>query len=97
MRRDGCWRRSTTQPPREGFWREQRATSCGASGGLPWTQPSWPPTMARAALADAATHGARLVVTDAPGCLAHLRANADGGSEVRGLYDAVGGTTWIES
>ena len=27
------------QPPREGFWRERRATSCGASGGLPFTQP----------------------------------------------------------
>ena len=29
----------TTQPLHEGFWREQRATPCGASGGLPWTQP----------------------------------------------------------
>ena len=71
------------QPPGEGFWRERRATSCGASGGLPFTQPRLARSMARAALADLPA-GAQ-VVTDAPGCLAHLRANAEG-SEVLGLY-----------
>jgi Fe-S oxidoreductase len=77
----------TTQPLREGFWREQRAANCGASGGLPWTQPRLSAALARAALADAASDSAPLVVTDAPGCLAQLRANAvDTGLEVRGLY-----------
>jgi Fe-S oxidoreductase len=92
----GCWRAPrrllaaiTTQPLREGFWREQRAANCGASGGLPWTQPRLAATMARAALADAANGSAPLVVTDAPGCLAHLRANAGAGVEVRGLYEVL--------
>ncbi len=30
----------------EGFWREQRAAPCGASGGLPWTQPQLAARMA---------------------------------------------------
>jgi Fe-S oxidoreductase len=76
-----------SRPPREGFWRERRAAPCGASGGLPWTQPQLAAGMARAALADATRDGARTVVTDAPGCLAHLRANAPAGVEVRGLYE----------
>jgi Fe-S oxidoreductase len=79
----------TTQPLREGFWREQRAANCGASGGLPWTQPRLAASLARAALADATNGSAPLVVTDAPGCLAHLRANAGPGMEVRGLYEVV--------
>lgn len=69
--------------PREGFWREHRATSCGASGGLPFTQPELARSMALAALADLPT--GTTVVTDAPGCLAHLRDNA-GERDVRGLY-----------
>ncbi len=43
----------TSQPLREGFWHEQRAAPCGASGGLPWTQPQLAARMANAALADA--------------------------------------------
>jgi Fe-S oxidoreductase len=74
---------------REGFWRERRAANCGASGGLPWTQPRLAADMARAALADAADHNESLVVTDAPGCLAHLRTNAYSGVEVRGLYEVL--------
>jgi Fe-S oxidoreductase len=77
----------TTQPLHEGFWREQRATPCGASGGLPWTQPDLAAGLARAALADATRQGARMVVTDAPQCLAHLRAHAAAGVEVKGLYE----------
>jgi len=91
---DGRWRAPrrllealTTQRPREGFWREQRAAPCGASGGLPWTQPELAAGLARAALADATRDGARPIVTDAPGCLAHLRAHAMPGIEVRGLYE----------
>jgi Fe-S oxidoreductase len=75
----------TSQPPRAGFWREQRAAPCGASGGLQWTQPGLAAQLARAALAD--NGGAPLIVTDAPGCLAQLRAHAGGGVEVRGLYE----------
>ena len=57
------------------------------SGGLPWTQPQLADRMARAALADAANGCVSLIVTEAPGCLAHLRANAGEGVEVRGLYE----------
>jgi len=81
----------TTRPPHEGFWREKRATPCGASGGLPWTQPELAAGLARAALADATRAGTRLVVTDAPQCLAHLRAAATEGLEVRGLYEMLAG------
>jgi Fe-S oxidoreductase len=77
----------TDRPIGEGFWREKRATPCGASGGLPWTQPALAEGLARAALADATRGGARVVVTEAPGCLAHLRAHAGEGLEVRGLYE----------
>jgi heterodisulfide reductase subunit D len=91
---DGRWRAPrrllaalTIQPLHEGFWREKRATPCGASGGLPWTQPDLAAGLARAALADATRNGARLIVTDAPQCLAHLRANAASGVEVTGLYE----------
>ncbi|MFL5804638.1 MAG: (Fe-S)-binding protein [Roseiflexaceae bacterium] len=93
-RLEGRWRAPrrllaaiTSQPPREGFWRERRAAPCGASGGLSWTEPWLATRMARAALADAANGGAPLIVTDAPGCLAQLRANAEPGMEVRGLYE----------
>jgi Fe-S oxidoreductase len=81
----------TTQLLHEGFWRGKRATSCGASGGLPWTQPNLAAGLARAALADATRSGARLIVTDAPQCLAHLRGAATEGLEVRGLYEMLAG------
>ena len=66
----------TIQPLHEGFWREKRATPCGASGGLPWTQPRSrrQPGPRRAGRRE--RNGARLVVTDAPQCLAHLRGAA---------------------
>src|SRR6266511_3810179 len=94
---DGRWRAprrllaaATSLPLREAFWHEQRAAPCGASGGLPWTQPRLANALALAALKDAASRGARLLVTDAPGCLAHLRAVADGqGMLVRGLYEVL--------
>lgn len=80
----------TTEPLREGFWREQRAANCGASGGLPWTQPRLAAKLAHAALHDAASSGASLIVTDAPGCLSHLQANVNGQQlTVRGLYEIV--------
>ncbi|MEP7188910.1 MAG: (Fe-S)-binding protein [Roseiflexaceae bacterium] len=91
---DGRWRAPrrllaalTSQQVHEGFWREKRATPCGASGGLPWTQPDLAADLARAALTDATRNGARLIVTDAPQCLAHLRGAATAGVEVRGLYE----------
>src|SRR5262249_8734197 len=93
-RLEGRWRAPrrllaaiTSQPLREGFWREQRAAPGGASGGLPWTQPRLAAQMARAALADAANNGSPLIVTDAPGCLAHLRLHAEAGVAVCGLYE----------
>jgi Fe-S oxidoreductase len=93
-RLDGRWQAPrrllaalTEQPIQEGFWREKRAAPCGASGGLPWTQPDLASGLARAALADAIRGGARVVVTEAPGCLTHLRAHAGEGVEMRGLYE----------
>jgi Fe-S oxidoreductase len=81
---------ATTLPLREGFWREQRAANCGASGGLPWTQPRLAARMAQAALSDATATGAAYVVTDAPKCLAHLRSAVDGQRVVvRGLYEVL--------
>jgi Fe-S oxidoreductase len=78
---------ATGSPPREGFWRERRAAPCGASGGLPWTQPPLADKLARAALSDATASGARMVVTEAPGCLAQLRRVAPPEVQVRGLYE----------
>lgn len=94
---DGRWRAPrrllaaiTTQPLGEGFWREKRAANCGASGGLPWTQPGLAAKMARTALADARNGNARLVVTDAPNCLTHLRAHTSGlDVTVQGLYEVL--------
>jgi len=94
---DGRWRAprrllsaATSLPLREAFWREQRAAPCGASGGLPWTQPGLANALAQAALKDVALRGARLLVTDAPGCLTHLRTSADGqGVLLRGLYEVL--------
>ncbi len=75
------------RPVEEGFWRESRAASCGASGGLPLTQPKLAGDMARAALADATRGGAHTVVTESPPCLTHLRAHAAPGVAVVGLYE----------
>ena len=87
----------TTLPLGEGFWREKRATNCGASGGLPWTQPALAAGLAKAALADASASGRRLIVTDAPDCLAHLRPVAGNGLEVRGLYELLAEQLDVES
>ncbi len=66
---------------------ECHAADTEASGGLLLTQPRLASDMARAALADATRGGARTVVTEAPGCLAHLRAHAGDDVEVKGLYE----------
>lgn len=93
-RLDGRWHAprkllaaATTLPLHQNFWREKRAANCGASGGLPWTQPQLAAKLARAALTDALNGSAPLIVTDAPKCLAHLRANAGPDVQVRGLYE----------
>jgi Fe-S oxidoreductase len=78
---------ATSLPVREGFWRARRATPCGASGGMAWTQPRLADGLAHAALADATASGARVVVTEAPGCLAQLRRAAPPDVQVRGLYE----------
>lgn len=69
----------------ETLWRERRAMSAGASGGLPWTQPVLAAQMARTVLNDAMCTGAAMLVTEAPETLAHLRTVTDG-FDVRGLY-----------
>jgi len=78
----------TTQPLREMFWREQRASPGGAVGGLEFTHPELAARMSRARLAEAAATGAQLLVTEDPAALAHLAAHADGAEiKVEGLYE----------
>ncbi len=71
------------------FWREQRAHPCGAIGGLDVVQPAIAARLAAARFADAAQAGARLLVTEDPACLRHLRANAPAEAEVVGLYETL--------
>lgn len=78
----------TTQPLHEMFWREQRAAPGGAAGGLEFTHPDLAEKMTRERLAEAASTGAHLLVTEDPLALAHMSALVDGaGIKVEGLYE----------
>jgi len=78
----------TTQPLREMFWREQRASPGGAVGGLEFTHPELAARMSRERLAEATATGAQLLVTEDPAALAHLAAHADGSAiKVQGLFE----------
>lgn len=77
----------TGTPPLELFWRGERAYPCGDLA-LQFTQPQLADALTQARLEDAHTVGARLVVTDGPGSLAHLERHAEAhGVRVRGLYE----------
>jgi Fe-S oxidoreductase len=69
------------------FWRGPRAHPCGAIGGLEFTSPDLARQLAEARLRDAASAGARLLVTEDPACLAHLAAHAVPGVVMTGLYE----------
>lgn len=64
--------------PNEMLWRDKRAAPCGAVGGLTYTQPKLAADMARARLGEAKSTGAQVLLTDDPGCIAHLEKNSDG-------------------
>ena len=77
----------TGAPLLELFWRGERAYPCGDLA-LQFTQPQLADALTQARLVDADSVGARLVVTDAPGSLAHLERHAEThGVRVRGLYE----------
>ncbi len=80
----------TDTPLIELFWRKERAAPCGASGGLPVTQPELAGQLAHSRLTEALERGAKTIITDDPRSLVHLReyaleANLD--IAVEGLYE----------
>jgi Fe-S oxidoreductase len=79
-------------PPIELFWRRERAAPCGASGGLPFTQPELSALLARARLAEAEAYGVKTLFTDDPQVLYQLRRHAGGNSlELKGLFELLVG------
>ncbi len=72
---------------RELFWRGQRAHPCGATGGLEFTHLEIARRLADARIDDCERAGARVLFTEDPTCLAHLRVNGRTGVAVRGLYE----------
>jgi Fe-S oxidoreductase len=74
-------------PARDLFWRGHRAHPCGAIGGLEFTHPDIARRLADARLDDCERAGARLLVTEDPTCLAHLRTHGGGRVAVTGLYE----------
>jgi Fe-S oxidoreductase len=79
-------------PPIELFWRQERAAPCGASGGLPFTQPELSAKLAQARLTEAQERGVKTLISDDPQVLYQLRRQAGGGSvEIRGLFELLAG------
>lgn len=76
----------TATPPIELFWRQERAMPCGASGGLPFTQPALAAALAEARLAEAQARGVKTLITDDPQTLYHLQRYAKD-IAVKGLYE----------
>lgn len=74
-------------PPRELFWRGDRAYPCG-NLALQFTQPHIADGLTQARLDDAVNAGAAGVITEDPGSLAHLERHASAsGVRVQGLYE----------
>lgn len=74
-------------PPIELFWRKERAAPCGA-GGLNFTQPGLSAKLAQARLAEAQERGVKMIITDAPEVVHHLRQHVNGADvEIRGLFE----------
>lgn len=73
--------------PTELFWREERAHPCG-NVGLQFTQPHIADHLTYARLGDAKERGAQRVITEDPGCLAHMQQHSGRfGLQVQGLYE----------
>jgi Fe-S oxidoreductase len=80
----------TRTPPIELFWRKERATPSGASGGLYFTQPALSAQLAQARLAEAHERGVRTLITDDPHVLHHLQRQAElspNAVTIRSLYE----------
>ena len=78
-------------PTVELFWREERAHPCG-NVALQFTQPEIAEHLTFARLDDARQRGAKRVVTEDAGCLAHMQRHAGRfGLEVQGLYELLAG------
>ncbi len=69
------------------FWRRERAHPCG-NGALQYTNPHIANHLTYSRLGDALESGARLVITEDPGSLAHLQRHAGRfGVRTRNLYE----------
>lgn len=74
-------------PARELFWRRERAHPCG-NVALQYTQPHIANHLTYSRLGDALESGARLLITEDPGSLAHLQKHAGRfGLQIQGLYE----------
>lgn len=71
------------------FFREHRAHPCGAVGGLEITHPALAARLAAARFGDAASAGARTLITEDPACLHQLRQAGGGAVVVKDLYDVL--------
>jgi len=81
-------KRLSRQPLRELFWREGRADPAGAVGGLEFTNPALAGRMTQARLAEAASTGAEVLVSEDAAALAHFISHLDGAPiKVEGLYE----------
>lgn len=74
-------------PARELFWHKERAHPCG-NGALQYTQPHIANHLTYSRLGDALESGARLLITEDPGSLAHLDKLAGRfGLQIQGMYE----------
>ena len=72
---------------RELFWRKERMHPCG-NGALQFINPHISDHLTYARLADAKQAGARVAITEDPGCLSHLSRHADRFElHIQGLYE----------
>jgi Fe-S oxidoreductase len=76
---------------RELFWRKERSHPAG-NGALQFTSPHISAHLTYSRLADAQQAGARVIISEDPGCLSHLQRHADRfGLQVQGLYELLAG------
>ncbi len=76
---------------RELFWRKERSHPTG-NGALQFTTPHISAHLTYSRLADAQQAGARVIISEDPGCLSHLKRHADRFEiQVQGLYEILAG------
>jgi Fe-S oxidoreductase len=80
-----------TNSGRELFWRKERSHPTG-NGALQFTSPHISAHLTYSRLADAQQAGARVIISEDPGCLSHLKRHADRFElQVQGLYEILAG------